>query len=259
LLTRAKKIVYTAVTGGFDELRPPAVVDPDIDYIVYTEAASANVPPPWQARSIETVGRNPRVTSRWHKILAHRHLPDCRYSLWIDGNFEIVGSLSALIDGLAASAKLATQDHPWRNCIYDEAETVKRDRVDDPEFVDLQMQYYRRLGYPAGNGLIESSILFRAHDDTLVRSVMEAWWQQLDLFSQRDQLSANFVFWRHGLEYATVPSMRQPNPWLHYHGHRDTVRYLPDPEPDRGRRLDRATQYVREAEYPGPPVSGGAG
>ena len=41
-----RKIVYTALTAGYDRLLPPAIVDADIDYLVYTDAPAAAIPPP---------------------------------------------------------------------------------------------------------------------------------------------------------------------------------------------------------------------
>lgn len=32
------KVIFTAVTEGYNSLRPPQVVDRDIDYIVYTNS-----------------------------------------------------------------------------------------------------------------------------------------------------------------------------------------------------------------------------
>jgi len=214
-----QKVIYTALTAGHDLIRPPAIVEPDIDYIAYTDAPESELPPPWRHRPVAALGRNPRVTARWYKILPHRHLPEYHFSFWIDANYEIIGPFSPLFDRLAASTILATQPHPIRACVYREAEQVKHGRIDHPEIVDIQMEYYRRQGYPPMNGLIESGVMFRAHMDERVRAAMEDWWDQVATFSQRDQLSANFVFWKHGLTYEPLPWTGRDSPWLRYHDH----------------------------------------
>lgn len=239
------KVIYTAMSAGYDDLRAPAVVDPDIDYIAYTDGSPHEVPAPWQARSLQRKGRNPRVSSRWYKILPHRHLGEYRLSLWIDANCELLGSFSRLFDELAGSAPLAVRRHPERRCSYDEAAVVKEFRLDHPEIVDIQMDYYRACGYPAQNGLVEANVLFREHDDPLVLAAMEDWWSQIETFSQRDQLSANYVFWKHGLAYDILPWSRAPNAWLRLHPHRQpSSRFESE---DSGRPID----WLRRAAISG--------
>jgi len=214
-----RKVIYTAFTGNDDRLLPPAVVDPDIDYIACADAPAESLPPPWQHRPIAVKARNPRVAARWYKVLPHRHLPEYEPSFWLDANYEIAGSFSVLFDELAGSALLATRAHPERDCLYDEAEIVKSERLDHPEIVDIQMAYYRRLGYPARNGLVETNALFRAHRNDRVGAAMEDWWQQIEIFSQRDQLSADFVMWKHELQWAPLPWRERSSAWLRYHTH----------------------------------------
>lgn len=221
-----RKIVYTALTAGYDRLLPPAIVDPDIDYLVYTDAPPAEIPPPWRARPIDVAQRNPRVTARWYKILPHRHLPPARHSLWIDANYEIVGSLSALFDRLAATAKIGLAAHPERNCAYAEADVVKALGLERADIVDAQMAHYRRLGFPLDYGLTESGIMFRAHGDRRVRVAMEDWWRQIEKFSQRDQLSGNFVLWRNSLSYTPLPWPPRRSPVLRYGPHLKNDAYL---------------------------------
>ena len=221
-----RKVIYTAVTGNDDRLRPPAAVDPDIDYIAYTDAPAGSLPPPWQHRPIAVQTRNPRVTARWYKLLPHRHLPEYELSFWLDANYEIAGSFAALFDELAGSALLAIRAHPERDCLYDEAEIIKNDGLDHPEIVDIQMAYYRRLGYPAHNGLVETNALFRSHRNERVVAAMEDWWRQIEAFSQRDQLSADFVMWRHELHWAPLPWRERSSAWLRYHLHARSPHHL---------------------------------
>jgi hypothetical protein len=241
-----RKIVYTALTAGYDRLLPPAIVDPDIDYLVYTDAPPEEIPPPWQARPIHIELRNPRVTSRWYKILPHRHLPRGGHSLWIDANYEIVGSLSALFDRLAATTKIGMARHPERNCAYIEADAVKGIGLEHPEIVDAQMAQYRRLGYPADHGLTESGVMFRAHGDPRVRAAMEDWWRQIENFSQRDQLSVNFVLWRNSLRYTPLPWASRESPVLRYHPHVKSETYLTAEDGQRRRDLLRAATLAAQ-------------
>jgi hypothetical protein len=210
------KVVYTAITEGYDTLKPPATIDDDLDYVVFTDDLCLSAMPPWRPVLIETKRRNARVTTRWHKLLPHHHLEQYERSLWIDASFTIVGSISRLIDDLGSRGKLALFPHPQRTCIYDEAEVVKALGYERAEIVDLQMACYRARGFPRGIGLCESGVIYRAHHDPEVRLVMEDWWRQVEVFSQRDQLSSSFVFWKHGIDYARIPGNARSNEWLQW-------------------------------------------
>jgi hypothetical protein len=213
------RVVYTAITAGYDPLKPPVVVDADLDYVVFTDDPALEAVEPWRPVLIDIRKRNPRVTSRWYKLLPHLHFPDHEHSLWIDGTFEIVSSLSPLLDRLSTTGDIAAFRHPERDCIYKEALAVKELGYERPAIVDLQMACYRARGYPAENGLHVCGVLFRRHHDPALRRAMEDWWRQLELFSQRDQLSFNYVLWKHGITCGQVSDDQRPDGWLRRYDH----------------------------------------
>ena len=218
------RVVYTAITAWYDRLRTPAVIDENLDYVAFTDDPHLPAVPPWQPVRIETAKRNPRVTSRWYKLLPHLHLGEYASSLWIDGAFEIVASLSGLMDELAAGGKIAMFHHPERDCVYQEAVTVKEFGYERPAIVDLQMACYRARGYPERNGLNLGSVIFRRHHDPQICLAMVDWWRQIELFSQRDQLSLNYVLWKHSIPCLPIES--EQGPWLLRHDHPDCRAYL---------------------------------
>ena len=65
------------------------------------------------------------------KICPHRYLKEYDISIWVDGNLEIVGDVRKLVDEYDLDkADLYVRIHPRRNCIYDEAEAVIKQRKD---------------------------------------------------------------------------------------------------------------------------------
>jgi hypothetical protein len=212
------RVVYTVLVNGYDALKRPAVIEPGIDYLLFTDRAGlAAVEPPWQPVVIPQADRNPRVMSRRCKLLPHRYLERYEHSLWIDATLETVRPLGPLFDDLAATGIFGLFRHPERDCVYDEAEAVRTLGYESPIIIDLQMACYRALGYPPRNGLWGCNVIYRRHRDARLRPVMEDWWRQLELFSQRDQLSANYVFWKHGIEPFEMPAERRACWRLHAH------------------------------------------
>jgi len=220
------KVVYTAITAWYDTLKPPAVIDGDLDYVVFTDDPHLPAVPPWRPVRIDAGQRNPRVTSRWYKLLPHLHLGEYATSLWIDGAFEIIASLSSLMDRLAAGGGIAMFRHPERDCIYQEAAVVKAFGYERAAVVDLQMACYRARGYPEHAGLNLGGVIFRRHRDPDIRLAMVDWWRQMELFSQRDQLGLNYVLWKRGIPCLPIEGERGVSTWLRHHAHPDCRAYL---------------------------------
>ena len=57
-------------------------------------------------------------------------------------------------------------------------------------------------GYPQGNGLTETGVLFRIHNAT--SHFDRLWWQCIEKYSRRDQLSFNYVLWKTSMTCASL-------------------------------------------------------
>jgi Protein of unknown function (DUF616) len=213
-------IAYTVVVGDYDRLQAPLIVEPDIDYVAVTDSTSGSLPAPWRGMPLRHRDRNARMTARWHKLHPHILFPDHDVSLYLDGNICLKREIRGLVEQMSGIARMALFRHPERGCPYEEAEVIKRYRLDDPAIVDIQMAYYRRLGYPANRGLFAGSIQIRRHRDRELAAFLEDWWRQLKVFSQRDQLSLNFMLLRHRIEAAAIPGSLGENPWFATGPHR---------------------------------------
>jgi hypothetical protein len=220
------KVVYTAITAGYDTLKAPMLVDDSLDYIVFTDDSSLTTVRPWQPVLIDRRERNPRITAKWYKIHPHLCLDSYESSLWIDGSCEIVGSLSSLMAEVLDQTSIAQFRHPDRSCIYDEAAVVKTWDYERPGIVDLQMACYQERGYPRNNGLFISGAIFRRHHEPPIRQAMHDWWRQIQLFSQRDQLSGGYILWKHDIHCGEIPGEQFHNPWFKWHGHSTFQSYL---------------------------------
>lgn len=213
-----RPVVYTAIFGGYDELRPyPATAH--CDFICFTDDA-ALATPGWTVKVVAPRRGHPRMDAKYFKLMPHEVLPDHEVSLWLDASLNPRRSFVA--DALAslASAPLALFNHPERACIYDEASFC----ADMPKYrsqrVREQVEAYRRTGYPAGAGLYACGVLARRHHDPTLRAVNEAWWRENLAWTWQDQLSLPVVLRQHGLTPALMPGDLWHNEWFTYAGHR---------------------------------------
>ena len=69
-------------------------------------------------------------------------------------------------------------------------------KKDTKENVDRQLNAYRKEGFPEHYGLPQTCILLRYHNEESCIKLMETWWEQLEKYSHRDQLSFNYALWK---------------------------------------------------------------
>jgi hypothetical protein len=118
---------------------------------------------------------DPVKKARKYKIQPHKYLPEYEISLWIDGNFRIVGNIDEYIKIYAIKNSMICLNHPERNCVYKEAEAVVKLKKDTENIVSIQTNRYLDENYPKNNGMITSGILYRKHNDPVVNELMNEW------------------------------------------------------------------------------------
>lgn len=195
-----KCVVYTAITGGYDNLVDPEYIDPDFDYICFTDDPNlkSNV---WEIRLMDYEDNNLVRKARRYKILPHIYLSDYDYSFWIDGGMKIIGNLRDYVNDYLKETSMLVIQHIRRNCIYEESKACIRMNKDNETVIINQINKYEKCNYPKNNGLIESGFLFRKHNDIEVIKVMEDWFIEVEENSVRDQLSFNYVAWKNNFKY----------------------------------------------------------
>lgn len=211
-------VVYTAIVGDGDTLRPPLCEQPaDISFVCFTDRKFPD-PGPWDVRPVSHFVRDPRRTARWHKINSHLLFPQYDVSVWVDGSLQLrVAADKLAAQALAGHNVLAAFKHPERDCTYAEHLACRRLRKDDPLVMQRQMDHYKFLGYPPHNGLAETGCVVRT---PAAADFEREWWATLDRFSHRDQLSFDFAAWRLKLGYGHLPGSARKSPAFVYHPHR---------------------------------------
>ncbi len=215
-----RTVVYTAITGLWDDLRVPLTVDPEIDYIVFADEQLAPPPAPWLRRSLRLRCGNDRLTSRFVKATPHFHVPEYQLSLWADGAYQLRNVTAERLDGLAGPMQIAVFQHSERNCAYAEAEEVRRRKLDTGENIDRAVKLLHDHGFPARAGLCEAGLLLRRHQDSDLMRAMDQWWDSIVRGSCRDQLSLNFALWQNQMPYLSIPGTARRNKLAYWMGHR---------------------------------------
>lgn len=213
-------VVYTYLIGDRSEIKAPAKVYGNCEYLSFTTADSPEPPAPWQQVIVDPQTDNPVRESKRIKILSHDYISDADYTISHDASFTLAMDPEVLIRHTGDSP-ISMHRHPCRNCLYQEADILLREGIGDPAEIERQIREYRALGIPEGLGLHACGLIVRDHRSERVRSLELAWWKAFERGCERDQVSLPYARYITGLRVAPLP---WPNvyesPAFIYHGHR---------------------------------------
>ena len=197
---RPRCVVYTCLFGYAEAFNDFAYdADEDISYVCFTDNPDLRSDF-WEIRLMSREMLDATRAAKRIKALPHRFFPDVDWSLYIDNTVRLKRQPRELFDRFLATSEspFVCFRHPWRDCIYDEADEVIRHQLDDPDRVREQVAYYRHIGYPERAGLAKATFMLRRHHEPALTAVMERWHQQVLRYSLRDQISLNPAAWFDG-------------------------------------------------------------
>lgn len=201
-----KAAIYTCITGGYDRYEEQKIVMPDCDYFIISDRTvkcSGNA----ESISIEEVVpgnvRDPKLQNRYCKMHGHTIFKDYEYSVYLDGNVEILQDISGYLN-LADTSGAAFYKHEVRNCIYDEGMAVMLLNKAESKQIKMQLKEYAEKGMPARFGLLAGGAIFRNHKKCLGNQIMENWWEEYVKWPTRDQISLMYVLWRMGIDILDI-------------------------------------------------------
>ena len=201
-----KSVVYTCLIGDYDELLVPDFINPDYDYVCFTDdnkMIAKKYIGPWKIEPLHFSELDNGKNNRWHKMHPHLLFPTYEYSIYIDSNVNFrTGKIFEYINSLPEKCFIALPSHAQRDCIYDEAKFVLDIGLDKKENVEPLIQKYRNEGFPEHFGLAENNVIYRKHNCAECINLMEDWWDIFIKYSRRDQLSLFYLFWKNNTDFA---------------------------------------------------------
>ncbi len=215
-----KKIVYTAIFGNYDALRDPTYINDDWDYVCFTDNANIKSKV-FKIKIVEPVFDNNTKNARMIKVLSHLFLKGYDYSLWIDGSVHLRGrNINELIDDMdQKSANISVHAHSKRDCVYNEATTCIKLKKGFKSTIENQVYFYHHERMPENLGMVETAELLRMLKNDKTKSFNILWWMQLNQYSNRDQLSFNYISWKYGFKYNIIPGSQYDDPYFYMYKH----------------------------------------
>jgi len=205
-----KFVVYTCITGGYDNLHDPLYVHPNIDYVVYTDNLNMKSSI-WKVRPIPDHIKkidNNILINRYFKFNPHKIFKEYNYSLYIDGNIVVISDVRNMINRLNEKTGIALHRHSCRHCIYKEAEVCKIEKRGNYKLIYEQISEYRKKGFPEDFGLYEANIILADLKNPNIDTLFSKWWTEFkNSKSLRDQIAIPYVVWNCGYKFDDIGNL----------------------------------------------------
>ena len=201
------KIAVLTSSIGSTKLLKPKSFD-GVDYHAFVDYEDDNTS--WIKHSIIPFSSDVRYKNRRdakvYKVLPFAFLPDYDYYFWIDSTHTLQANPQEVIDKYLTNSDIAVFKHPQRDCIYIEGEFVKQIKFDHPNLLEDQLEFYKDMCYPKNNGLYELPVRVQ-RNTKLTQQMGWMWWEQICMFSSRDQISFPFVCHQLGIKPSILPGV----------------------------------------------------
>lgn len=210
--------VVSAIYGGYDTLKPVLPQNgPDVDWVLVTDDPGfRGGAVGWRTVYLPRPGMHPNRAAKQPKLFPWE-FTDAPASIWLDASFRVT-SPDFVTGALALADPVAQFVHPWRDCVYTEADEGARLAKYGGEDFDAQVKDAREQGHPDHWGLWATGVIARRHDDDRVRDMSEQWADLIDRYTFQDQVSQPVALRAQGLRPAQLPADYFSSPWLAYEG-----------------------------------------
>lgn len=215
----SNKVIYTCITGGYDNLIIPSYYNCGWEYICYTdnsELLKEKQKGAWIIKPLAYSEGSNAINNRWHKFHPHVLFPHYSESIYIDGNLDILDDYLFKEINDKKDQNLLIPVHFKNDCIYKEIKCVKRSKKAKKEQLCAIRKLLKDNFFPEHYGLTENNIIYRKHNDELIISIMEEWWDLLKIIP-RDQLTLSYVLWKHGIIISDIKLSNARINIGHYH------------------------------------------
>ena len=194
-------VVFGAVIGQYDNVKQPAVTDDRFDYVLFSDHLPEGKDGVWQIRRVDYSNEIQPKVARYVKTHPEKLLPEYEASLWMDANIRIVGQgvYNRFVALFEQDELIAAVKHTAYDCVFEEMFSVLDFRYEDEDVVVKWGHELRKRGFPLHAGMFETGLMYRKHSDDRVRRLDARWWQYIENYSKRDQLSFTVALKDEGL------------------------------------------------------------
>lgn len=220
-------VIFTSITDGYDTLKTQAPqIGIGTKWIAVTDGTEKAEPGHgWEIMNFSEIDRLITPADRTHPNRLAKiakctpwQIFSCLNSIWIDASYRVTSPLFAF-EATKCAHPIAQFVHPWRDCIYDEADASRKlERYHDQgSTINSQVREYDSIGHPRNWGLWATGVIARRHTDD-VKTMSTQWLAEIRRHSYQDQISEAVSLRFCDLRPTPLPGNHLQNPWLTYEG-----------------------------------------
>lgn len=197
--------IYTAVFGTYDHVPEPYCRPDNCDFFIFTDQPFDDTQSVWKKGTVPDglESLNNSEKNRYLKMHPDKMFEDYKYSIYVDGNVQIIADLTDYVNMLGRVG-IGIHMHNLRFCVFDELEAIRRTGRETKEKIERHIVYLQETGMPRNYGLLQCNIIVREHKNPLCMEIMNDWWQEYMLYAKRDQVSLPHVLYCHGISIEEV-------------------------------------------------------
>ena len=202
-----KIAVYTSVIGNYDEINDNFIKYPKCDYFIISEKNRNTKNWNWIDIIEFYNSSSPINMNRFAKMNPSTFFKEkgYDYSIYIDGNIDIISNISCFINQINPSTGLAFHHHNSRNCVYDEANSCIAIKKGNKDEVVKFIEKLNHEKFPRNFGLFECNVIVSDLNNDKSKRILDAWWNEfLNTDVKRDQLIFPYVLWKLGYKFNNV-------------------------------------------------------
>ncbi len=213
--------VFTCITGGYDKLTKPLCIEKKCDYFLITDVPEdvkiendeyyARIP---VSKFVPDYVKTPKAMNRYCKSHAFEIFKDYDYSVYADGNLQIIGRMEELVNRIGKYG-VAFHRFPYGEDVYGSAVSLALRRRIRREDTCYEMQKLAREGFPYNYGFAECGIVVCEHNNIIGNKILCEWNDYYNnALAKRDQLYIAYVLWKNGItvdEVCTLPGNLRDN------------------------------------------------
>lgn len=195
-----KVAIYRCIFSSYDFILPELKVYEDMDYFIFTDIKDLDIYP-YKTVVVDSKYDSPSIDNRFFKIILPNMLKVYDTTIYVDANIAIVGNIRNLLDEFIASkSDIGLFTHPNSNSLNEEVDLCLLKGKCSKTKIEKELEFYASLSISNRNRLSDNSIIFRNKHSVNMSNAMSFWFDLVNKFSGRDQISLPYIRSRYDLK-----------------------------------------------------------